>query len=277
MQICDFIIGNDKPFFLIAGPCVIENEKIAIESAVKLKELTNKLNINFIYKTSFEKANRTSIEGYTGPEFTKAMDILRKIKTEVGVPILTDVHEYTPFAEVVEVADVLQTPAFLCRQTRFIEKVMVLGKPVNMKKGQFLSPWDMQNVVTKARASGNNNIMVCERGASFGYNNLVVDMRSLVILRNTNCPVIFDAGHSVQLPGAIGSATGGQPEFISVLARAAVAVGIAGLFIETHPEPEKALCDGPNMIPLAKMATLLPLLQEIDMTVKNKEKYEFAI
>ena len=270
MQICDFVIGNDKPFFLIAGPCVIESEKIAIESAVKLTELTRKLNINFIYKTSFEKANRTSVHGYTGPEFTKAMHILRKIKAEVGVPILTDVHEYTPFTEVMEVVDVLQTPAFLCRQTRFIEKVMALGKPVNMKKGQFLSPWEMKNVVTKARASGNDNVMVCERGVSFGYNNLVVDMRSLMILRDTNCPVIFDAGHSVQLPGATGASTSGQPEFIPVLARAAVAVGIAGLFIETHPEPEKALCDGPNMIPLAKMTTLLPLLQEIDMVVKNE-------
>lgn len=270
MKLCNFEVGNDKPFFLIAGPCIIENETIAVETAAKLKEITARLKINFIYKTSFEKANRTSVHSYRGPEFNEAMRILRKIKEEVRVPILVDVHEYTPFAEVAALVDVLQTPAFLCRQTSFIEKVMSLGKPVNMKKGQFLSPWDMKNVVEKARACGNNNIMVCERGTSFGYNNLVVDMRSLAILRETNCPVIFDAGHSVQLPGAKSCATGGQPEFIPVLARAAIAVGIAGLFVETHPEPAKALCDGPNMIPLDKIEDLLIILQKIDRVIKSK-------
>jgi len=270
MKLCNFEVGNDKPFFLIAGPCVIESEKIAMESAIKLKEITDKLKINFVYKTSFEKANRTSVHSYRGPEFGEAMRILRKIKKEVGVPILTDVHEYTLYEEVATVADVLQTPSFLCRQTSFIKKVTSVGKPVNIKKGQFLSPWEMKNVVEKARASGNDKIMVCERGASFGYNNLVVDMRSLVILRDTGCPVIFDAGHSVQSPGSTGCSTGGSSEFIPALARAAVAVGIAGLFIETHPEPDKALCDGPNMISLDKMESLLVLLQKIDQVVKNQ-------
>lgn len=272
MKLCNFEIGNDKPFFLIAGPCVIESEKIAIESAIKLKEITTKLKINFVYKTSFEKANRSSLHGYRGPEFKKGLKILQKIKEEVKVPILTDVHEYTPYEEVVNVVDVLQTPAFLCRQTNFIEKVTSFGKPVNIKKGQFLSPWEMKNVVEKARANGNKNIMVCERGTTFGYNNLVVDMRSLVIMRQTNCPVIFDAGHSVQLPGAIGKATGGQPEFIPDLARASIAVGISGLYIETHPQPQKALCDGSNMIPLNKMESLLMTLQKIDRIVKGKIK-----
>ena len=269
MQLCNFEIGNDKPLFLIAGPCVIESEEIAITTAQKLKEVTNKLGINFIYKTSFNKANRTSVDSYRGPDFNVAMDILRKVKEEVKVSILVDVHEYTPFAEVVEIVDVLQTPAFLCRQTEFINKVMQLGKPVNMKKGQFLAPWDMQNVVTKAKSSGNEQVMVCERGVSFGYGNLVVDMRSLAILKDTGCPVIFDAGHSVQLPGATGCATGGQPEFITTLARAATAVGIAGLFVETHPEPKKALCDGPNMLPLDQMENLLITLQKIDRVVKR--------
>lgn len=270
MKLCNFEIGNDKPFFLIAGPCVIESEKIAIESAIKLKEITDKLKINFVYKTSFEKANRLSAHSYRGLEFSEALRILRKVKEEAKVPILTDVHEYTPFDEIAAVADVLQTPAFLCRQTSFIKKVMELGKPVNMKKGQFLAPWDMKNVVEKARLSGNDKIMVCERGTSFGYNNLVVDMRSLMVMRETGCPVIFDAGHSVQLPGATGCSSGGQPEFIPALARAAIAVGVAGLFVETHPEPEKALCDGPNMIPLDKMESLLVLLQKIDRVIKNQ-------
>ena len=268
MRICDFEIGNDKPFFLMAGPCVIENEKIAMETAIKLKEITSKLKINFVYKTSFAKGNRLSVNSFGGLEFAEAMRILRKVKEEVKVPILTDVHEYTPLEEVAAVADILQTPAFLCRQTAFINKVMELNKPVNMKKGQFLAPWDMKNIVEKAKSSGNDQIMVCERGASFGYNNLVVDMRSLAILRETGCPVIFDAGHSVQLPGATGHSSGGQPEFVPVLARAAVAVGIAGLFVETHPEPEKALCDGPNMMPLDKMESLLEMLQKIDRVVK---------
>lgn len=268
MKICGFEVGNEQPFFLIAGPCVIESEKIAMESAITLKECTSKLKVNFVYKTSFEKANRTSAHGYAGPEFREAMRILRKVKEEVKVPVLVDVHEYSPFEEVAMVADLLQTPAFLCRQTSFIKKVMALNKPVNIKKGQFLSPWEMKNVVEKARSSGNDKVMVCERGTTFGYNNLVVDMRSLAILRETNCPVIFDAGHSVQLPGSTGGATGGQREFIELLARAAIAVGVAGLFIETHPNPDQALCDGPNMLPLAKIESLLKKLQEIDRVVK---------
>jgi 2-dehydro-3-deoxyphosphooctonate aldolase (KDO 8-P synthase) len=268
MQLCNFKIGNDQPFFLIAGPCVIESEKIALESAAKLKEITSKLKINFIYKTSFEKANRTSLHGYTGPEFNEGIKILRRVKEEIKVPILTDVHEYTPFDEVASLADVLQTPAFLCRQTTFIKKVLEQGLPVNIKKGQFLSPWEMKNVVEKARSTGNENIMVCERGATFGYNNLVVDMRSLEIMKETGCPVIFDAGHSVQQPGGMGSASDGQREFIPVLARSAIAVGIAGLFLETHPEPSKALCDGPNMLPLDEIESLLVTLQGIDRVVK---------
>lgn len=268
MKLCGFEIGNSKPLFLIAGPCVIESEKIALESAVFLKDITSRLKINFVYKTSFEKANRTSVNGYSGLGFTEGMRILRKVKEEVEVPILTDVHEYTPYDEVAAVVDVLQTPAFLCRQTSFIEKVMAQNKPVNIKKGQFLSPWEMKNVVEKARSSGNNQITVCERGTTFGYNNLVVDMRSLEILKETNCPVIFDVGHSVQFPGGTGSATGGKREFIPVLARAAVAVGIAGLYLETHPSPDEALCDGPNMLPLAEIENLITVLQRIDLVVK---------
>jgi len=268
MKLCNFEVGNDKPFFLFAGPCVIENEKIAMESAIMLKEITSKLKINFIYKTSFEKNNRTSVNGYAGLEFSEAMRILRKIKEEVGVPILTDVHEYTPFDEVATIADVLQTPSFLCRQTTFIKKVMGLNMPVNMKKGQFLSPMEMKNVVEKARSGGNDKILVCERGTTFGYNNLIVDMRSLEIMKETGCPVIFDAGHSVQQPGSTGCSTGGQREFIPVLAKAAMAVGIAGLFVETHPDPDKALCDGPNMLPLSEMESLLVTLQRIDRAVK---------
>lgn len=269
MKLCDFEVDNNLPFFLIAGPCVIESEKIALESAAFLKEVTSRLKINFIYKTSFEKGNRTSLHGYTGPDFKEAMRILRKVKEEVKVPILTDVHEYTPYAEVAEVADVLQTPSFLCRQTSFIKKVTSLNKPVNMKKGQFLSPWEMKNVVEKAKDGGNKQIMVCERGTTFGYNNLIVDMCSLAVLKETGCPVIFDAGHSVQSPGSTGSSTGGRREFIPILARAAVAVGIAGLFIETHPDPDKALCDGPNMLPLFQMESLLVILQRIDQVIKG--------
>lgn len=268
MKLCGFEVGNDKPFFLIAGPCIIESEKIALESAHKLKEITSKLNINFIYKTSFEKANRTSVNGYTGPKFEDAMKILRRIKEEVQVPVLTDVHEYTPYDEVADVVDVLQTPSFLCRQTNFIKKVLEQGKPVNIKKGQYLSPWEMKNVVEKARSTGNDQIMVCERGFTFGYNNLVVDMKSLAVLGETGCPVIFDAGHSVQQPGGGGSFTAGQREFIPVLARSAIAVGIAGLFVETHPDPDKALCDGPNMLPLDEMESFLVTLQKIDQAVK---------
>lgn len=270
MKLCDFTVSNNQPFFLIAGPCVIESEKIALESALFLKECTSKLGINFIYKTSFEKANRSSAYSYTGPSFSESMRILRKIKAEVQVPILTDVHEYTSFADVAAVADVLQTPAFLCRQTNYIKKVMAENKPVNLKKGQFLSPWEMKNIVEKAGSGGNNQIMVCERGTTFGYNNLIVDMRSLAILKETGCPVIFDAGHSVQLPGSQGCATGGQREFIPVLAKAAIAVGIAGIFIETHPDPDQALCDGPNMLPLAEIESLLRVLQRIDQAVKAR-------
>ena len=269
MKLCGFEIGNDKPLFLIAGPCVIENEKIAIESAIFLKEVTSRLKMNFIYKTCFEKGNRTSIHGYSGPDFSEGMRILRKIKEEVKVPILTDVHEYTPYNEVAAVVDVLQTPAFLCRQTSFIKKVMEQNKPVNMKKGQFLSPWEMKNVVEKARSTGNDQIMVCERGVTFGYNNLVVDMRSLEIMKETNCPVIFDGGHSVAFPGSTGLSSGGDRKFIPVLARAAVAVGIAGFFLETHPNPDKALCDGPNMLSLSKIESLLVTLQRIDRVVKK--------
>ena len=269
MKLCNFEVANDKSLFLIAGPCVIESEKIAIESAIFLKELSERLKINFIYKTSFEKANRTSIHGYTGPEFKEAIRILRRIKEEIGLPILTDVHEYTPLEEVSSLVDVLQTPAFLCRQTSFIKKVMAQGKPVNLKKGQFLSPWEMGQVVEKAKAMGNNRLMVCERGVTFGYNNLVVDMRALEILKKTNCPVIFDAGHAVQQPGGMGVASGGQREFIPVLAKAAVAVGIAGLFIETHPEPDQALCDGPNMLRLDDLEPLLLTLQQLDRVVKE--------
>jgi len=268
MKLCGFEVGNEYPFFLIAGPCVIESEKIAVESAITLKEIASKLKINFIYKTSFEKNNRTSVNGYSGLGFSKAMKILQKIKEEIQVPILTDVHEYTPFDEVVEVVDVLQTPAFLCRQTSFIKKVMELNMPVNIKKGQFLSPWNMKNVVEKARSTGNDKILVCERGATFGYNDLIADMRSLEVLKETNCPVIFDAGHSVQSPGSTGCSSGGQREFIPVLARAAIAVGIAGLFVETHPNPDVALCDGPNMIPLSEIESLLVTLQRIDRAVK---------
>jgi 2-dehydro-3-deoxyphosphooctonate aldolase (KDO 8-P synthase) len=269
MKICNFEIGNDKPFFLIAGTCVIESEEISLETATRLKAITQKLGINFIYKSSFEKANRTSISGFTGLGLEKGLKILAKIKKEIGVPILTDVHDDTPIDEVAEVADVLQTPAFLCRQTNFIRKVMAAGKPVNIKKGQFLSPREMFKVVEKAKASGNEQILVCERGFSFGYNNLVVDMRSLAILSETGCPVVFDAGHAVQLPGAQGNATGGEPEFIPVLARAAIAVGIAGLFLETHPNPAKALSDGPNSLPLDQMENLLITLQKLDNVVKK--------
>lgn len=268
MKLCGFEAGNDKPFFLIAGPCVIESEKLALTTALQLKEITNRLGINFIYKSSFDKANRTSLTGSRGVGMKEGLRILGLVKKEVGVPVLTDVHEYTPIEEVAEVVDVLQTPAFLCRQTDFLQNVARCGKPINIKKGQFLAPWDMMNVVEKMRTVGNDQLLVCERGVSFGYNNLVVDMRSLAIMKDTNCPVIFDATHSVQFPGGLGKSTGGQREFIPVLAKAAVAVGIAGIFIETHPEPDKAWCDGPNSWPLAKMEELLKTLQTIDYIVK---------
>ena len=270
MQLCGFPVGLDQPLFLIAGPCVIESEALALSTAEALKEITQQLGIPFIYKSSFDKANRSSTQSFRGLGIGKGLEILAKVKHELNVPILTDVHEDTPMDEVAEVVDVLQTPAFLCRQTNFIQRVAKTGKPVNIKKGQFLAPWDMVNVVDKAREVGNEQIMVCERGASFGYNNLVSDMRSLAVMRDTGCPVVFDATHSVQLPGGQGKASGGQREHVPVLARAAAAVGIAGIFMETHPNPDKALSDGPNAWPLGKMTELLKVIQSIDSLVKSQ-------
>lgn len=269
MQLCSFEVGDDQPLFLIAGPCVVESEAMAMDTAGTLKELTGKLGISFIYKSSYDKANRTSYESYRGPGVEKGLEILAKVKKEIQVPVLTDVHEDSPLEEIAGVVDVMQTPAFLCRQTNFIQNVARQGLPVNIKKGQFLAPWDMQNVVDKARATGNDQIMVCERGVSFGYNYLVSDMRSLVVMRETGCPVVFDATHSVQMPGGQGSKSGGQREFVPTLARAAVAVGISGLFMETHPDPDKALSDGPNSWPLGKMAELLEILKEMDQLAKR--------
>ncbi len=269
MKLCGFEAGPDRPFFLIAGPCVVESEQLAIDTSGKLKEITAGFDIPFIYKSSFDKANRSSIESFRGLGVEEGLRILSEVKKQVGVPVLTDVHEDTDMAQVAEVADVLQTPAFLCRQTNFITRVAKAGRPVNIKKGQFLSPWEMQNVVDKARSAGNEQILVCERGASFGYNNLVSDMRSLAILRQTGCPVVFDATHSVQLPGGQGTSSGGQREFIPVLARAAVAVGVSGLFMETHPNPEKALSDGPNAWPLDQMEGLLETLKGLDEISKR--------
>ena len=270
MKLCGFDVGLDQPFFLFAGPCVIESEAMALDTAGQLKEITGRLGIPFVYKSSFDKANRSSMNSFRGMGMEEGLRILQKVKDQIGVPVITDVHEDTPMDEVASVVDVLQTPAFLCRQTNFILKVAATGKPVNIKKGQFMAPWDMKNVVDKARSTGNQHIMVCERGASFGYNNLVSDMRSLAVMRETGCPVVFDATHSVQLPGGQGSCSGGQREHVPVLARAAVAAGIAGLFMETHPNPEKALSDGPNAWPLPKMERLLALLQAIDRTVKSR-------
>src|SRR5690554_1735356 len=269
MRLCGYIVGNDRPLFLIAGPCVIESESLVIDTAGKLKELTTRLDIPFIFKSSFDKANRSSRASFRGPGLEEGLRILAEVKRQVGVPVLTDVHEDTPLAEVAAVVDVLQTPAFLCRQTNFIQNVARAGKPVNIKKGQFLAPWDMKNVVDKARATGNEQIMVCERGVSFGYNTLVSDMRGLAIMRETGCPVVFDATHSVQQPGGLGGASGGQRQFVPVLARAAVASGIAGLFMETHPDPSRALSDGPNAVPLDRMASLLESLASIDRIVKQ--------
>ncbi len=271
MKLCNFEIGQDKPFFLIAGPCVIESEQLALDTAAQLKAITDELAIPFIYKSSFDKANRSSHSSFRGMGIKEGLRILAKVRQQIGVPVLTDVHEDTPLNEVASVVDVLQTPAFLCRQTNFIQNVARQGLPVNIKKGQFLAPWDMVNVVEKAKAIGNNNIMVCERGVSFGYNNLVSDMRSLAIMRNTGCPVIFDATHSVQLPGGQGNTSGGQREFVPILARAAVAVGVAGIFIETHIQPDYAFSDGPNSWPLDKMAKLLKTLKTIDNTIKTDE------
>jgi 2-dehydro-3-deoxyphosphooctonate aldolase (KDO 8-P synthase) len=270
MQLCDFEVGLDRPLFLIAGPCAIETEQLALETASQLKEITASLGIPFIYKSSFDKANRSSSTSFRGPGMEEGLEILAKVKSEIGVPVLTDVHDITQVDAVAAVVDVLQTPAFLCRQTDFIQAVVKSGKPVNIKKGQFLAPQDMKNVVDKANAvGGQGRVMVCERGASFGYNNLVSDMRSLAIMRETNCPVVFDATHSVQLPGGQGSSSGGQREFVPVLARAAVATGVSGLFMETHPDPDKALSDGPNAWPLGDMKELRETLKELDITVKK--------
>jgi 2-dehydro-3-deoxyphosphooctonate aldolase (KDO 8-P synthase) len=271
MKLCGFEAGLDKPFFLIAGPCVVESEQLQMDVAGQLKEMTAELGIPFIFKSSYDKANRSSGNSFRGPGMEKGLEILAKVRKTLGVPILTDVHTEEEVPTVAGIVDVLQTPAFLCRQTDFIHAVASAGKPVNIKKGQFLAPSDMKNVVDKARAaSGADNIMVCERGASFGYNNLVSDMRSLAIMRDTGCPVVFDATHSVQLPGGQGSTSGGQREFVPVLARAAVATGVAGVFMETHPDPSKALSDGPNAWPLALMRDLLATLKDIDALVKRR-------
>ena len=269
MQLCGFEVGLDQPVFLIAGPCAIESEALAMETASFLKNLTDKLGIHFIYKSSFDKANRSSIDSFRGPGLEEGLRILQQVRSEIGVPVLTDVHEDTPMNEVADVVDVLQTPAFLARQTNFMRRVAMAGKPVNVKKGQFMAPSDMQNVVDKMHASGNKQIMLCERGASFGYNNLVSDMRGLAIMRSTQCPVVFDATHSVQQPGSQGASSGGQREFIPVLARAAIGAGVSGLFMETHPNPDKALSDGPNAWPMGDMEALLSTLIELDGVVKR--------
>ena len=276
MKLAGFEVGPQQPFFLIAGPCVIESEALVLDVAGRLKEMTGRLGIPFIFKASFDKANRSSRDSFRGPGMDAGLKALSQVRERIGVPVLTDVHEDTPLGEVAAAVDVLQTPAFLCRQTNFIVAACSQGKPVNIKKGQFLSPWEMQNVVDKARSTGNAQIMVCERGFSFGYNNLVSDMRSLAIMRGTGCPVVFDATHSVQLPGGKGSVSGGQREFVPVLARAAVAAGVAGIFMETHPDPAKALSDGPNAWPLDRMASLLATLKELDAAVK-KQPFEESL
>ena len=268
MRLVDFEVGLDRPLFLIAGPCVVEGAGLAEETAGRLKEIAAELGIPFIYKSSFDKANRSSLGSFRGPGMEAGLRILADVRSRIGVPVLTDVHEDTPLAEVAEVVDVLQTPAFLCRQTNFIRAVAAQGRPVNIKKGQFLAPWDMKRVVEKARSTGNAQILVCERGVSFGYNNLVSDMRALAVMRETGCPVVFDATHSVQLPGGLGASSGGQRELVPVLARAAVAAGISGLFMETHPRPEEALSDGPNSWPLDRVRDLLATLVELDRLVK---------
>ena len=269
MNLCGFEVGLDRPFFLIAGPCVVESLQLQLDTAGALKEMAGELGIPFIFKSSFDKANRTSLGSFRGPGMEEGLRVLGEVKRQLHVPVLTDVHEYTPMDEVASVVDVLQTPAFLVRQTDFITRVCSAGLPVNIKKGQFLSPWDMKPVVEKAKSTGNQQILVCERGASFGYNNLVSDMRSLAVMRDTGCPVVFDATHSVQLPGGQGNASGGQREFVPVLARAALAVGVAGIFMETHPDPAKALSDGPNAWPLGRMRPLLETLRELDAITKR--------
>ncbi|MEK7207820.1 MAG: 3-deoxy-8-phosphooctulonate synthase [Pseudomonadota bacterium] len=278
MKLCGFEVGIDRPFFLIAGPCVIESEAMALDTAGKLKEITASLQIPFIYKSSFDKANRSSSASFRGLGMDKGLEILARVRREIGVPVLTDVHDIPEISAVAAVVDVLQTPAFLCRQTDFIQAVVAAGKPVNIKKGQFLAPGDMKNVVEKAMAAGGKErIMVCERGVSFGYNNLVSDMRSLAIMRDTGCPVVFDATHSVQLPGGQGTRSGGQREFVPVLARAAIAAGVAGLFMETHPDPDKALSAGPNAWPLGRIKDLLHTLKELDALVKQKGFAEMSL
>ncbi len=277
MKLCGFEVGLDKPLFLIAGTCVIESEQMTLDTAGYLKEVTDALGIPFIYKSSFDKANRSSHDSFRGPGLEKGLAILQKVKDQIGVPVLTDVHEDTPLDEVASVVDIMQTPAFLSRQTNFIQNVAKQGIPVNIKKGQFLAPWDMVHVAAKAKATGNDQIMVCERGASFGYNNLVSDMRSLAEMRKTDCPVVFDATHSVQLPGGQGTCSGGQREHVPVLARAAVAAGIAGVFMETHPKPDEALSDGPNSWPLHRMKELLETLITIDQAVKANSFIESTL
>ncbi len=277
MKLAGVEVGADRPLFLIAGPCVVETETLAVETAGKLQEITRRLNIPFIFKSSYDKANRSSLKSYRGPGVEEGLRVLESVRRQLGVPVLTDVHEDSPLGEVAAVVDVLQTPAFLCRQTNFIINVARQGKPVNIKKGQFLSPWEMTNVVMKAESTGNPGIMVCERGFSFGYNNLVTDMRSLAVLRQTGRPVVFDATHSVQLPGGKGDSSGGQREFVPVLARAAVAAGVAGVFMETHPDPERALSDGPNAWPLHLMERLLTTLVELDRVVKRHPFVELEV
>lgn len=277
MKLCGFEAGLEHPLFLIAGPCVIESEQLALDTAGQLKEITGRLKVPFIYKSSFDKANRSSDKSFRGPGFERGLKILEKVKQQIGVPVLTDVHEDTPLAEVSAVVDVLQTPAFLCRQTNFIQSVARCGLPVNIKKGQFLAPWDMKHVIAKAHAVGNQQVMACERGVSFGYNNLVSDMRALMVMRETGCPVVYDATHSVQLPGGQGTASGGQREFVPVLARAAVAAGISGIFMETHPDPAQALSDGPNAWPLHLMAELLEQLVALDRLVKGQRMVETLV
>jgi 2-dehydro-3-deoxyphosphooctonate aldolase (KDO 8-P synthase) len=270
MNLCGFEVGLEQPLFLIAGNCVVESEQLTLDTAGRLKEIAAPLGVPLIYKSSFDKANRSSRNSFRGPGIEEGLRVLGEVRRQLGLPVLTDVHEDTPLGEVAAVVDVLQTPAFLCRQTNFIVAVASQGKPVNIKKGQFLSPWEMRNVIDKARSTGNRQIMACERGFSFGYNNLVSDMRALAVMRDCACPIVFDATHSVQLPGGLGSASGGQREFVPVLARAAVAAGVAGLFMETHPRPEQALSDGPNAWPLERMGELLEVLVELDRAVKSR-------
>lgn len=274
MKLCGFEVGQDKPFFLISGPCVVESEKMTLSIAENLKQITDKLSIPYIFKASFDKANRSSHTSFRGPGMEEGLRILERVKDDYDLPIITDVHEDTALDEVASVVDVVQTPAFLCRQTNFIQKVAKLNIPVNIKKGQFLAPWDMKNVVDKAKATGNEQIMVCERGYTFGYNNMVSDMRGLATMRDTNCPVIFDATHSVQLPGGQGNCSGGERQHVPVVARAAMAVGIAGIFMESHPKPDEALSDGPNSWPLGRMEELLETLLKLDQIVKSQAYLE---